>query len=188
MDKFQKFNIVSLGNWNPKVFTPSWIGQYIFSIQPGSKIDGLLDPENIELNYKYDDITLAPRANSIELSTESIDKTKEGRIFEFYKNVLQSLPFTHIKAVGVNYYYVFEVGDHPNLDKMLMEKDGVELQVTRIVLTKNYTDFVLNVIVERGNDGSLKLILNFHFQKCKNMESYNQKFFDDEVNKMLSLV
>ena len=51
-------SIVSVGSWNPRIFTPSWVSANVFAMPEGESMNISLNEKQMNLAYTWKDILL----------------------------------------------------------------------------------------------------------------------------------
>jgi hypothetical protein len=164
MGNIISLNIILLGNWNKRIFSPKWVNTNIFGIAEGSKYQGLINPEEMEFGYLHNDIAILPRSNSLEIKLEKFNENTINQGGVILEKILQLLPHTPIKAIGINIRYKFLKKDNNKIVNSLRELkcSFSDFLTKQIKFSKNLEDCQLNIITDIGTEDFI-VNFNFHF-------------------------
>ena len=95
-------SIISVGSWNPKIFTPEWVSANVFEMPEGDSMDIRLNDRQMTLTYIWKGIMFSMTDKGIELKTEACDKQTLRLMDHIYKHLMDILPYTPITAFGYN--------------------------------------------------------------------------------------
>ena len=73
MNNIFSINIMCLGNWNKKIFTPSWVATNLFELKE-NKIDAFFNPNEMDMGFKLEDVALFPKDTSVEIKLDEINE------------------------------------------------------------------------------------------------------------------
>lgn len=182
MKIFKNFNIVALGSWNRKIFTPQWIMTNVMNLGPDEKLEGAFNSEEIELNYKVKDIIISPKESSLEISALADNIETRKLVLSTLSQILKLLPYTPLKGVGFNFVYAIELEDLPFLEAQMKSSDLLPegLEIFKLTYREKDPKFILNIIVEKKTD-EWQLTFNFHHPMVIT-------FDEDYLNKLNSYI
>lgn len=179
-------NIVCLGHWNTKIFTAQWVANNIFKTKI-ENVGGLVNQNDIEMAYSYMDmgVTLFPKPSALEIRVDKCGEENNSNfpeIINMFNRIIDCLPHTPIKAVGININYKLEDSLlNPLLLKIKSEINNLnfsDFQGGSFMLTKIIDEFNLNLTVSSLFDNNSKITdLNFNFQTSKQL-SLKENIFD----------
>ena len=95
-------SIVSVGSWNPRIFTPEWVSTNVFSMPEGDTMNIALNEKQMNLTYAWKGIQLLMTDRGIEMKTGAKSMDVLVQMEQIYKHLYEVLPFTPITAVGYN--------------------------------------------------------------------------------------
>lgn len=95
-------SIVSVGSWNPRIFTPEWVSTNVFPMPEGDTMNIALNEKQMNLTYAWKGIQLLMTDRGIEMKTDAKSMDVLIQMEEIYKHLYEVLPFTPITAVGYN--------------------------------------------------------------------------------------
>jgi len=183
MNNVFSINIMCLGNWNKKIFTPSWVAANLFELKE-NKIEALFNPNEMDMGFKLEDVSLFPKDTSVEIKLDEINNKSIELGGKLLNRLLALLPHTPLRAIGVNIRYKFEnKEDIPIVKKLNKISCKLDDFVTnQIKFSKELEKSQLNIITDfKGNE----YIVNFNFYH--NLGHYPEGFdFSDNIifNKM----
>lgn len=156
-------NIVCVGSWNTKIFTPEWLAGNIFQIE---NIEGLLNNQEMDFAFrdKNRDITIFPKSTSLEITLAKFEESKLTDLVLILNRILSLLPHTPIKGIGFNLNY--EIGEKPvpAWISTLSKKSQIipnGIQISNFSLRKNYENYILNINI---NEITKVINFNFHYE------------------------
>ena len=164
-----QWNIVLVGAWNRKIFTPPWLHQHLrFSDGEQLEITFEMQPD-LPVIYRTRDLVLKLQADRLIVGPRRIDDECLLKMEQFACSLLDKLPHTPLVAIGIN--FDFKEENPPNTATQLFTQsdivdlgaDGwtVEGQKLARSLKKNSIDY--NIGLELKN-GILTINNNFHAQ------------------------
>ncbi|MFW6047261.1 MAG: hypothetical protein ACOCP4_05705 [Candidatus Woesearchaeota archaeon] len=178
MDDIFSINIMCLGNWNKKIFTPSWVAANLFELKE-NKIEAFFNPNEMEMGYKLEGVTIFPKDTSVELKLDEINDKSIKLSGKLLNRLLTLLPHTPLRAIGVNVRYKFDKKkDIPIVNKInRISCKFDDFATNQIKFSKELEKTELNIIIDfQGNE----YIVNFNFHH--NIEHYPEGFdFNDNI-------
>lgn len=159
---------VILGNWNPKIFTPEWIKINLLGKVDGEKIEGLVNFRDLEFAFKYGAIVLSPKPNSIEINFDGYNPENALLASKIIVKILETLPHTPIRALGVNIKYKSNLGAS-NISPLVNTINNLnstigEFKINQVRKTVERKDYLINVIYDI-NKSEIITTFNFHYNK-----------------------
>lgn len=171
-------NIIVLGNWNKRIFTPSWISKFILNGE--AQFEGVIDPDEMSMGYKIGNIIILPMDNLLEIKIGNDIKDGEKAIVILNK-ILNELPHTPIKGIGFNINYA--IGDTCNIYNHFQKQSIIsvdDLRVSCIKLVKKYNTHILNLEICMNNTNEPgSIMFNFHYNK---VDIFSASLFEDFFN------
>lgn len=101
MEKFA--SIVSVGNWNPAIFTPQWVMDHVFQLPEGASIQVNLNEKLMALTFFWNEIAFSVTENRLEFKTNKVSSERLQVMDDLFRNLSEMLPYTPITALGYNY-------------------------------------------------------------------------------------
>lgn len=157
---------VIVGNWNPKIFTPAWIKTNLFQVSKDEQLEGLVNFDDMEFGFQRTGIALFPKPNLVEVRCEGYDEIKALKTAGIIIRVLELLPQTPIKALGVNIRYAIPRTAGIKFAKSLSKIDRTfgDFEISQIKHTLNKGSYQINIITDISNDLWISSF-NFHYNK-----------------------
>ncbi|MBN2208524.1 MAG: hypothetical protein JW759_04435 [Candidatus Coatesbacteria bacterium] len=177
--------IVLLGNWNPYILMPEWVGKHIFE-EEKITAEFLFGPA---LFFRF-----RARGTKIVTSQDRVtilaDKTGKGSLREIgdlARKLLMKLPYTPIGAVGVNHAFVescagkdllrlFDFGDK---EKLPPETPVEHLEIHRRLAGDGHS---INIKISKDQDSEdVRFDFNFHYQNGRDFNEQNDQILKKGV-------
>lgn len=95
-------SIISLGSWNPRIFTPEWVSTNVFSMPEGDTMNIAINEKQMNLTYEWKGIQLIMTDRGIEMKTNESSFAVLNKMEIIYQHLSEVLPYTPITAVGYN--------------------------------------------------------------------------------------
>lgn len=159
-----KWTIVLVGQWNPRIFSPEWVGRNLLDGE-SVVVELVAAPTVHLLRFATDDLLIAPSNDRLVIGVKRINEATLNRAEEVAKRALRKLHHTPVTAIGVNLGYIdadpddvglFELNDISGLSGI-----GAQLIQTEVVRKVSIDDQVINIKHVLGGGGR-ELNLNFH--------------------------
>jgi len=179
-------SIIILGSWNPRIFTPAWIKTNLLGLKETAELQGLINFNDLDFAFRHDGITLVPKYSSVEITVDNFDEKSGCRAAEILIKMLELLPQTPIKAMGVNIR--FEIGKKEKLG-LINVLNGIN---------GNYGDFKLNQvrqslkkekyflnIVSDISDKNYIVNFNFHYT---NITAFDLQFINEHFKETQTIL
>lgn len=157
-------SITVIGNFNPRIFTPLWVQENLF--EKNEIVQGMINFDDMDFAFKYKNIIIIPKYHSLEIVLEGYTEKGVQKITHILLKILELLPQTPIKTIGINFRYSFMKNENYKiLDTLIQHNcnlDGYELsQIKHSQKRENYS---LNIISTVEKD-LVKLVFNYHYIK-----------------------
>jgi len=179
-------NIVSVGNWNKKIFNPRWVSTHLFELPDDKEFNAVVNPEEMEFGYVHKGILLLPRENALEVKLEKFDKNSKKFAGVIMNKILSKLPHTPLRAIGINIRYKFEAKDKfafiDNFKKCHCTFG--EFIVSQIKYTKQTDNCNINIITDFLEE-IYNMNFNFHYIKAIN---FDEKFIQEHVDETIEIL
>ena len=177
--------VVLVGNWNPYILMPEWVGKHIFG-EEKITAEFLVGPA---LFFRF-----RARGAKIVTSQDKVtilaDKTTEGSLREIgdlARKLLMKLPYTPIGAVGVNHAFVescagedllrlFDFGDK---EKLPPETPVEHLEICRRLAGDGHR-INMKISKDQGSE-DVRFDFNFHYQNGRDFSEQNDKILKDGI-------
>ncbi len=177
-------SIVLLGNWNPFILNPQWVGKYIFR-QREIEAELLLAPTPA-FRLSAGGVTIVPAQDKVTIIAEISDKGSLEKIEKFAQTLLNELPYTPIHSIGIN--HAFDE-DAPSEDVLCLFKhpdesnfpDGMPVEFTELGRRLAGNGYKLNF--RASMDRSLEAVhfhFNFHYPINGNQKEMGRSIISNE--------
>lgn len=179
-------SIIIIGNWNPRIFTPSWIKLNLFSLSEDADLQGLVNFEDLDFAFKYEGIVIIPKFNSIEINIEDYEEDKGILVGTIATKILELLPQTPIKALGVNIGFLLHREQDNRILKVIKEANlnFDNFQFTQLKHTLNKEKYQVNIITEILGE-VISVVFNFHYSKIPPFDPQFLNNHFEETKKIL---
>ena len=181
-------SIVSIGGWNPKIFSPGWVAMNVFQIPQGASMQCSFDESNMTLLFSWNDVHFSITEKGIELRTEAFKRANLKYMDAVYKHLVAMLQYTPISAFGYN------------INVTLSKEEFLSLPVSRNLQIQNVNGYAPSSVVLSASEGNVlksfdirikgaeyEIRSNFHFAHGKQMDS-DGVVFDDIVKEFKSIL
>lgn len=96
-------SIVSVGSWNPAIFTPQWVVDNVFGIPKGESIQINLNEKQMNLTFTWKDISFIVTDSRLEFKTLVPNEDNLILMDALFKHLSEMLSYTPVSALGYNY-------------------------------------------------------------------------------------
>ncbi|MCA4897463.1 MAG: hypothetical protein ACK514_01020 [Bacteroidota bacterium] len=177
---------VIVGSWNPRIFTPSWIKTNLFGLTDGQEIQGMVNFEEMDFGFQHQGVLLFARPNLVEVNFDGYERKKAELASTAVIRILELLPQTPIKALGVNIRYILNRKDTSPLVTAINNTQCTfgEFQLNQIKQTSERKNYQINIISDIFKD-SIQANFNFHYSKIAPFEPNFINVHFEETQKIL---
>ena len=188
------FNIVTVGSWNPAIFSPEWAKSNL--AEDAEKEVILAIPMQMQttlpLRLTVDDVNIYPSMQSVVIDCVEYSKCSFGSISRKLSKVATLLPHTPVTAMGINFRFAFDYSDSAVLTELFSfgdaaRIDSVEYRLTSSVLKRTFflkDSTLLNISIESLEE-MYRLEFNFH-SDIKRLSEIADKTTPDRIEKCRS--
>lgn len=170
-------SIVSIGNWNSRIFTPSWVSENVFAMPEGESMNIRLNEQQLTLIYFWNDIQLLMSDSRIEFKTEHCTPDILVLMEQCYLRLTELLPYTPVSAVG------FNLNLHLTPEEFRQTKVGQQVKpqiigdYTGDTLTfkSKKDDSIRSFVISQNTDGD-DISANFHYPDPKHLPAVGTGF------------
>ncbi len=172
----EESTIVIVGDWNIAIFTPDWISGRLTEsqeIEVQIPIGSLGQPPRLG----FDALFLRVLPDRLVLAPKDDRSGALAQLERVSTKVLEDLDHTPVRAVGVNFCFLEEnpteqlLGAFRLADQDYLSDQGAALETTTIKRKLIIQEKILNLTVERGNRGSVTILMNFHKNVTSSLEA-----------------
>jgi len=156
-------NILAIGNWNTKIFTPEWVKNKVFELPPEEKMFIQVNHDELRFGYEYNDVFIIADDNTLEFVIKNgSDETIELATI-FLLKILNLLPHTPLRAIGFNFNadtFNYESKLIEQINSMFAIRGSYHLKNVHFVEKRD--KYVINISANEIPDG-LRVNFNFHY-------------------------
>ncbi|MFA6962939.1 MAG: hypothetical protein WC205_19455 [Opitutaceae bacterium] len=183
--KIESWSLVIPGSWNRQILTPAWLGgagEVTTSQDIGVEvaIDDITAPRRI----LFEELILEVASARLVLKPQTINDEVLKRIQNIATKILEKLPHTPIRGLGVNFAYreseptdklkaLFNFTDSTSV---AAEEWTVQSSTVQRELVKN--NQVLNFRASYMRDNSVEFLANYHFEAKSSRAAIEALVFD----------
>lgn len=188
-------SLIIIGAWNRAIFTPEWVGKYVF---PGEEMTVELPIDNVEASPRY-----SSKGVSIHIINQKLTFTINNPSIELFQQiglkaiaVCRALAHTPLLCFGINHFFQCpkdeikqtNVFDFSNYNQL--KEKGYELKAMRNQQSLQFEHHILNVIWSLENE-QVTLEFNNHYD-VRTVESFISMFDDsllyDRLNNSIEFI
>ncbi len=156
-------NIVAVGNWNTKIFTPEWVKNNVFELPSEEKMFIQVNSDELRFGYEYNDVFIIADDNALEfvIKNDSDEAIELATIFLL--KILNLLPHTPLKAIGFNFNadtFHYESKLTEQINSVFSIRGSYHLKKVHFVEKRD--KYVINISANEIT-GGLKVNFNFHY-------------------------
>ncbi len=180
MKEVTSINIVCLGNWNKRIFTPNWVATKLFELGENVKFQGVLNPQEMEFGFSNKDVLLLPKDNVLEIKLAKINEESKAFSGVLLNRILTLLPHTPIKAIGINIRYSFNKTEEYKILETLNQINCQlnDFSTNQIRFSKDLDNCQLNIITDMSKK---KYFVNFNYHYVQ-FRKFNEAIINEKVD------
>lgn len=184
-------SIVSVGNWNPAIFTPQWVMDNVFRLPEGESIQVNLNEKLMSLTFFWDDIAFSVTDNRLEFKTNKVVAERLEAMDSLFRYLAEMLPYTPITALGYNYNLIGTEEEVSNMLPWPMDKfpqiNGYELSSS--VFSTSIGDGQSNINIRCGKE-KCEIACNLQYLQLRSLPQDTLPFniIKTEIKKIFGYV
>lgn len=162
------YSLVIMGAWNPRIFSPPWAKQWL-APEADIGVSIAVGNPSLPLRLEFRGLQLTVMSSRLVLQTAQLDDGSLQSAQECAIRILDLLPHTPLRAVGINVQFL-DNEPSPDLLRLFDLRDGESLAETegtvqttsirRSVLLRG--ELLLNLTLELRLNGQVAFDFNFH--------------------------
>ena len=159
-------SIVSLGSWNSRIFTPTWVSDKVFAMSEGESMNvGLNDPQ-LSLTYIWKNIQLLVTDSRIDFKTDQCTSEILTLMEQCYLRLSEYLPYTPITAVGFNldFHFTQEEFQQTTVGKLQRPRSIGEYNCNTVTYSSNKDNATRSFVIQQTAEGG-EIRVNFHYSR-----------------------
>ncbi|MBN8678508.1 MAG: hypothetical protein J0M29_09800 [Chitinophagales bacterium] len=159
-------NIIAIGHWNVRLFSPQWVRRHVFMPEEGGEeIQVRINTVEMGFGYSYRGVFLIVNENTLELKVEQVSEIAINLAMEFFERILIALPHTPLAAVGFN----INLNVSNSEDKLSKYVNNLfshssPYTLSQVDFSEKRADYVVSISATRMPEG-LNLNFNFHYER-----------------------
>jgi len=157
LKRIKNISIILVGNWNTKIFKPSWVMSELLGLQGNEELELGFD-NNLQPIYKYKNLRLIPTDRAFEIRFENINNELIEIANRIVIKLITTLPFTPNLLAGFNYKLPYNC----KIKDLKIPDYTNKYSLSEIKLIKIEPDYTVNVILSCGE--TKYVMYNFHYK------------------------
>lgn len=170
-------SIVSLGSWNSRIFTPTWVSDKVFAMPEGESMNVGLNEQQLYLTYVWKNIQLLITDNRIELKTDHCTVEILTLMEQCYLRMSECLPYTPVTAVGfnLNLHLSKEEFQHTTASKLQSPQPIGDYSCNTLTYSANKDNAARSFVIQQtANGGDIRV--NFHYPRPNQLPAVGTSF------------
>lgn len=164
--KSDECNIVIIGAWNTRIFSPQWVGLNLFPEE--NSLEVVLESGVPFLRHRSKEVLLVPRHDRIIIGVTSVSDESINRMEETACKILSLLNHTPLMATGVNFAFA---EDEPPVELLALLGNNDPLSSNELAIEITKREMSRQLKTEMGvvnlklslQNNEVDLTLNFHY-------------------------
>lgn len=157
-------SIVSVGSWNPRIFTPEWVSTNVFSMPEGDTMNIALNERQMNLTYTWKGIQLLMTDRGIEIKTDVRSMDVLIQMEKIYKHLNDVLPYTPITAVGYNLNLTLTKEEFEKTKVAeIIKPQAIDVYTSNSQTFSAVKDGAIRSFDVRISDSAAEIRCNFHY-------------------------
>lgn len=170
-------SIVSVGSWNPRIFTPSWVSANVFAMPEGESMNISLNEKQMNLAYTWKDILLLIVDRGIEMKSDKVSMETLQSMEEIYNRLSQTLPYTPLTAVGFNLNLILTKDEYEKTTMAgLITQQTVDIYKSQSQSFVAEKDGAIRSFDIRKQNDSVEIRCNFHYNMPQELPTCGSVF------------
>ncbi|MHB1185081.1 MAG: hypothetical protein ACYC4A_10335 [Desulfobulbia bacterium] len=138
------FGIITVGSWNPRIFTPDWLKKHVCDNQESElryaiPLNAVDAPPRIEFEGVY----LFPSSSKLEVKPSNPSIELISKCAKVSSSIISKLNHTPLTAIGINFAFMQEV-DTQSIMSQFNFADIAKIDASELLLS--------NTVINRGFD------------------------------------
>ena len=162
-------SIVSLGSWNSRIFTPTWVSDKVFAMPEGATMNVGFNELQMSLTYLWKNIQLLITDSRIEFKTDQCTSEILTLMEQCYLRLSEFLPYTPVSAVGfnLNFHLSKEEFQHTAVSKLQRPQPIGDYNCNTLTFSANKDNANRSFVILQTAEGDGDIRVNFHYP-CPN--------------------
>lgn len=170
-------SIVSLGSWNSRIFTPTWVSDKVFVMPEGESMDVGLDNQHMSLTYIWKNIQFLISDSRIEFKTNQCTSEILTLMEQCYLRLSEFLPYTPVTAVGfnLNFYLTKDEFQQTVVGKLQRPQPIGDFNCNILTFNANKDNANRSVAILQTAEGG-EIRVNFHYPRPNQLPAVGTSF------------
>ncbi|MGB7911392.1 MAG: hypothetical protein WCF59_04125 [Desulfobaccales bacterium] len=167
--KIDRWTIVIPGAWNVRIFSPEWMGKYLFENNEQIKVELNIESAIFKIRFSTDNLVLMPANDRFIIGVKNITDETLQMAEKVARKLLDTLSHTPFRAFGVNFGFI-EQNPPPGLISLFELNDllkisgfGAIVKSTEITRKLIINDEIINIKQTLNEQSNIEIRLNFHY-------------------------
>lgn len=164
------WTVVLVGQWNPAVFNPEWVGRNLNEGRPvtAELAAGLGLLALAGWRVVLDELVVIPSRDRLTVGARATSDAALQRVEEATRRILELLPHTPLLAAGINFTFVETAPAETTLDLVRspdlgrFAEAGLGVVSHALHRTVRSGEEMLNTVVTMAEDGKIHASVNIH--------------------------
>ena len=171
-------SIVSLGSWNSRIFTPTWVSDKVFAMPEGDSMNVGLNDQQMSLTYLWKNIQLLITDSRIEFKTNQCTSEILTLMEQCYLRLSEFLPYTPVTAVGfnLNFNLTKEEFQQASVSKLQMPKPIGDYNCNTLTYSANKDNANRSFVILQTAEGGGEIRINFHYPRPNQLPAGGTSF------------
>ena len=170
-------SIVSLGSWNSRIFTPTWVSDKVFAMPEGESMNVGLNDQQLSLTYVWKSIQFLITDNRIDFKTDQCTSEILTLMEQCYLRLSEYLPYTPITAVGFNldFHFTQDEFQQTTVGKFQRPQSVGEYNCNMLTYSANKEGATRSFVIQKTAEGG-DIRVNFHYPRPKRLPAVGTAF------------
>jgi hypothetical protein len=163
----ETFNIVTIGSWNPAIFSPEWAKNNLAIDKEKDVILAIPMQMSLPPRLSVDEVNIYPSTMSLMIDCIEYGKQSRDACSQKVERISSLLEHTPVSGVGVNFRFAFDISEASTLIELFSFNDASKINSNIYRLSSSSVrrsflldDSMLNLSIESNVD---KFICEFNF-------------------------
>ena len=165
----EAFNIVTVGSWNPAIFSPEWAKQHLADDKDKEVVLAIPMQLIMPPRLTVDDVNIYPSTQAMVLDCPEFSENAIEAASRKLSRIAELLPHTPVTAIGINFRYSGAVEDNLALAELFAFSDAgninaEEYRLNKSIISRTYNlkdSTLLNISIEIIAE-QVRFEFNFH--------------------------
>ena len=133
----ETFNIVTIGAWNPAIFSPEWAKKNLASDPSKDVILAIPMQMTLPARLTVDDVNIYPSTTALMIDCVEYSPQSKASCSDKLAKIASLLEHTPVNGVGVNFRFAIEIGESPELMDLFSLNDASKIKADEFRITSS---------------------------------------------------